>query len=162
MLLLSGGPPGITGFNPYPRSTVALSRSQARQYSWQALQFAAGFHQELTEPATDALGPIITTTTWGAGITAYRGSTLVIIGTNRGGWHLSYPPLIPPPFFRGEKPLQSKGTPGSLFALSRIEKFSRLLRPVGPGLMSQSPSGGYCSHSPYPLSPCWFVTPTAS
>jgi len=32
--------------------------------------FAAGFHQRLTKPATDALGPINVTTTRGAVITA--------------------------------------------------------------------------------------------
>ena len=42
-------------------------------------------------------------------------------------------------------------TQGSLLTLSGIGKFSRLLRPVGPALMSQSASGGSYSHSPYAL-----------
>ena len=166
----TGGPPGITGFNPYPGSSPALSRSQAWQYPRHALQFSAGFHRGLTRPATGALGPIIAATTWGAGITAYRGSAT---STNRGGWHPSYPPLIRGAFYTPQKPMQSMGTPGPLVALSRIAKFSRLLRPlpncelknsqfVGPGLMSQSPSGGYHFHGPYPLSPWEAVTPPTS
>ena len=38
--------------------------------------FAAGFHQRLTKPATDALGPINVTTTRGAVITAAGGTRL--------------------------------------------------------------------------------------
>ena len=30
-------------------------------------------------------------------------------------------------------------------------EFSRLVRPVGPGPLSQGPSGGSRSHGPYPL-----------
>jgi len=37
-------------------------------------------------------------------------------------------------------------TQDSLIVLSHIVKFSRLLRPVGPGFMSQNPSPGYRSH----------------
>ncbi|SVA75887.1 uncharacterized protein METZ01_LOCUS128741 [marine metagenome] len=38
----------------------------------------------------------------------------------------------------------------SLVTVSCIAKFSRLLRPVGPGLVSQSPSPGNLSQGPYP------------
>ena len=37
---------------------------------------------------------------------------------------------------------------------SPIAKVSRLLRPVGPVLMSQKTSPGYHSHDPYRLQPC--------
>lgn len=40
-------------------------------------------------------------------------------------------------------------TQGSLFTLSGIEKFSRLLRPVGPAFMSQKASPGFHFHGPY-------------
>ncbi len=38
----------------------------------------------------------------------------------------------------------------SLIVLSHSVKFSRLLRPVGPDIVSQISSPGYCSHNPYP------------
>ncbi len=42
-----------------------------------------------------------------------------------------------------------KDTQSPPIALARIVKVSRLLRPVGPGLVSKNPSPGYCSHNPY-------------
>jgi len=53
-------------------------------------------------------------------------------------------------------------TRGPLIALARSVKVSRLLRPVGPGFMSQNPSPGSCSHSPYWLSACRYVTPATT
>ncbi|MBI4162268.1 MAG: hypothetical protein HY513_01175 [Candidatus Aenigmarchaeota archaeon] len=47
----------------------------------------------------------------------------------------------------------NKPTQASPVTLSRIAKFSRLLRPVGPGFMSQKPSPGYRSHDPYGFFP---------
>ncbi|SVC67816.1 uncharacterized protein METZ01_LOCUS320670 [marine metagenome] len=46
--------------------------------------------------------------------------------------------------------MQCIDTWSSLVTVSRIAKFSRLLRPVGPGFVSQKPSPGKCSHTPYP------------
>src|SRR5438552_16099722 len=77
-------------------------------------------------------------------------------GYYRGGWHPSYPALILSPIFREQKFLHSRNTPASLVSRERIAKVSRLLRPVGPGFMSQNPSPGYYFHSPQPLSVCWF------
>ena len=37
----------------------------------------------------------------------------------------------------------------NLVVLSHIAKFSRLLRPIGPGALSQYPSPGFSSQSPY-------------
>ena len=54
------------------------------------------------------------------------------------------------------------GTQDSLVAVSRIAKFSRLLRPVGPGLVSQSPSPGNLSQGPYPSSASESVTLTTT
>jgi hypothetical protein len=76
--LLSGGPNRITGFHPYPVSTLGLSDSQALQYPQQANGWAVGFDQELTRPATDALGPVILPTTRGAGFTAAAGTSLAL------------------------------------------------------------------------------------
>ena len=70
----TGGPYGITGFHPYPISTLGLSDSQALQYPQQINGWAAEFDQELTGPATDTLDPVILPTTRGAGFTAAAGT----------------------------------------------------------------------------------------
>ena len=78
----------------------------------------------------------------------------------RGGWHRPYPPLIPNPLKRKEKHrilLLALGVP--LITVSRIVKVSRLLRPVGPGFLSQNPSPGYCSHNPYASKARGYFTP---
>ena len=53
----------------------------------------------------------------------------------RGGWQPSYPPLIRLPFYSKQKTPHCGATQDSLVTLSCIAKFSRLLRPVGPGFM---------------------------
>ena len=88
------------------------------------------------KPATNALNSIKKVTTRAAGITAAAGT------------RLSQPLFLK--LFRIEKSQPKEGTRGSLVALSRIAKFSRLLRPIGPGLVSQSPSPGYPFQGPYP------------
>ena len=50
-----------------------------------------------------------------------------------------------------EQPALSAGTWSSRIAVSSIVQFSRLLRPVGPELVSQSSSPGDVSQRPYPL-----------
>ena len=46
--------------------------------------------------------------------------------------------------------------------LSPIAEVSRLLRPIGPGPLSQCPSPGSSSQSPYRLQVWWAITsPTA-
>ncbi len=71
-------------------------------------------------------------------------------GYYRGGWHPSYPALTPQAFYAQEQPTLSVGTWSPLVAVACIAKVSRLLRPVGPGLVSQSPSPGSPSQGPYP------------
>jgi hypothetical protein len=51
------------------------------------------------------------------------------------------------------------GTWVSPVAIARIAEVSRLLRPVGPGTLSQVPSPGSCSHNPYRLLAWWAFTP---
>ena len=51
------------------------------------------------------------------------------------------------------------GTWGPPVALSCIAEVSRLLRPVGPGTLSQVPSPGSCSHNPYRSKAWWAITP---
>ncbi len=80
----------------------------------------------------------------------------------RGGWHRSYPALIPNASYTSEKPIHCMSTRNSLVTVSRIAKFSRLLRPVGPGLVSQSPSPGYLFQGPYPSRASGSVTPTTT
>lgn len=123
----TGSPRRIIGFNPYPTSTPFLSRSLALQYSQHARQFTVGFHQELTEPATDALDPVKAAITWTPSITAAAGTRVTQSLFN----HL---------FSVVKSHRKNDGTPTCLVALTRIAKFSRLLRSVEPGLMSQSPS----------------------
>jgi hypothetical protein len=67
----------------------------------------------------------------------------------RGGWHRSFPALIPIPINSKEKATQCAVTWSSLITVSCSVKFSRLLHPVGSGFVSQNPSPGYCSHNPY-------------
>ena len=86
------------------------------------------------------------TTTRAAGVTAAAGTRLTQLLFLR--------------LFRPKKSLdKSQGTQVSRVALSRIAQFSRLLRPVGPGLMSQSPSPGSPFQGPYPSSAMWSFTP---
>ena len=67
----------------------------------------------------------------------------------RGGWHRSFPPLIPRPVKSQEKIAHCANTWSSLITVSRSVKFPRLLHPVGSGFVSQNPSPGDCSHNPY-------------
>ncbi len=50
----------------------------------------------------------------------------------------------------------------SLVVVSHIAKVSQLLRPVGPGFVSQNPSGGSVSQRPYPSWASGSVTPTTT
>ncbi len=72
-------------------------------------------------------------------------------GYYRGGWQPSCPPLIPGAIQTPEKASLCDATQAPLVTLSGIAKVARLLRPVGPALMSQSASPGYRSHDPYGL-----------
>ena len=76
-------------------------------------------------------------TTRAAGITAAAGT------------RLTRPLLLE--LFRLENSLhKSVGTWSSPIVVSHIVEVSRLLRPVGPGFVSQNPSPGDFSQSPYP------------
>ena len=68
----------------------------------------------------------------------------------RGGWHQTYPALILRSIYNRKKPSLEDGTQSPIVTLSGIANVSRLLRPVGPGSLSQYPSGGSHSHGPYP------------
>ena len=81
----------------------------------------------------------------GAGITAAADTGLA-------------PRLLPRLLTAGNSPLIG-GTRGDPVTVSRIAEVSRLVRPVGPGPLSQCPSGGSRSHGPYPSSAWRAVTP---
>ena len=83
--------------------------------------------------------------TWTAGITAAAGTRLTR-------------PLFAKLFGFGKRLCKSITTQCSLLSREAIGKFSRLLRPVGPALMSQSASRGSHSHGPYALSAFQFFT----
>ncbi len=76
-------------------------------------------------------------TTRAAGITAAAGTRLT-------------QPLLSLFFRQGNSQRKIVGTWDSLVVVSHIAKFSRLLRPVGPGFVSQNPSPGNLSQGPYP------------
>jgi hypothetical protein len=60
-------------------------------------------------------------------------------------------PLFPELFTLSKSlPPKETGTRTPLVTLSRIAKVSRLVRPVGPGILSQIPTPGFRSHDPYP------------
>jgi hypothetical protein len=80
-------------------------------------------------------------------------------GYYRGGWHPSYPALTSRAFWAREQPTRSVGTWSSPIVVAHIVEVSRLLRPVGPGFVSQNPSPGDFSQSPYPSSARGSVTP---
>ena len=67
----------------------------------------------------------------------------------RGGWHRSFPALIPRTIKIQEKDTHCAPTWSSLITVSCSVKFSRLLHPVGSGFVSQNPSPGYVSQHPY-------------
>ncbi len=71
------------------------------------------------------------------------------------------PPAYSPAYLQRGKAPPKGGTRGSPVTVARIAEFSRLVRPVGPGPLSQCPSGGSRSHGPYP-SMAWraFTPPT--
>ncbi len=73
--------------------------------------------------------------TRGAGVTAAAGTSLT---------HHLFAEI-----FTLGKSLAKQSTLGSLITLSCIVKVSRLLHPVGLGPVSQCPSRGYSSQSPY-------------
>ena len=71
-------------------------------------------------------------------------------GYYRGGWHPSYPALSCQAMNAWRQSTHCADTWGSRIVISHIVQFSRLLRPVGPGLVSQNPSLGDVSQHPYP------------
>ncbi len=79
----------------------------------------------------------------------------------RGGWHQSYPPLIRQSFYLWQKPMQCIGTRDPFITLSRIVKNSRLLHPLGLGPVSQCPSRGDSSQSPYGSKAWWSYKATS-
>ena len=88
-------------------------------------------------------------TTRAAGVTAAAGTGLAR-------------PLLTHVIYTYGQPTYDASTRYPLIAVSRSVKFSRLLRPVGPGFMSQNPSPGSCSHNPYPSSASRYITPTTT
>ncbi len=94
------------------------------------------FYNRLIKLATDVLGPINVGATQGAGITAAAGTGLT---------H----PLFAFLFTECKSFLFRGSTPAYSVTLAGIAEFSRLLHPVGLGPVSQGPSGGTSSQSPY-------------
>ncbi len=107
---------------------------------------SGGFNRGLAGPATDALGPVCVGTPRGAGFTAAAGTSLAL------------PFLSRAVYTRGQPP-SAGGTRAHSVTLSRIAEVSRLLRPLGPGPLSQCPSPGSGSHRPHPSQARWAVTP---
>ena len=62
-------------------------------------------------------------------------------------------PLFAKRFRFDKSSLRRGNTPDLFLTLACIGKVSRLLRPVGPGFLSQNPSPGFLSQGPYGLSP---------
>ena len=104
------------------------------------------FHKGLFEQATDVLDPINMAATWTASITAAAGTRLTqSLFAKR---------------FRFDKSLSNKkGTLVRSVTLARIAEDSRLLPPVGVGIVSQIPSQGLSAKSPYRSSAWWAITP---
>ena len=76
-------------------------------------------------------------------MTTTRGAVITAAAGNRLAHHLFLE------LFRLKKRARKSGpTQDSLLTLACIGKFSYLLRPVGPALMSQSASPGNRSHDP--------------
>jgi len=87
----TGGPPGITAFHRYPRSTSDLSRPQGRQYPLHAERLSRPISQGTYRPGYERFRP--NKRDHHLGCWYYRG-----------GWHQTYPALIPGAPYTPEKP----------------------------------------------------------
>ncbi len=101
------------------------------------------------EQATDVLDPIIVAATWTAGITAAAGTSLA-------------QSLFASLFTAGKSFSNLKNTLVRSVTLSCIAKDTRLLHPVGLGIVSQIPSQGFSAKSPYGSMAWWAITPPTS
>ncbi len=126
----------MIGFHPYPRSTSGLSRPRAKQFPWHASWLSHEISPRTCKVDYERFKP---------NNNGHHSSCCCY----RGGWQQSCPALIPKALYTSEKQMQCTRTRDPLVAISRIAKVSRLLRPVGPGSVSQDPSPGYRSHGPY-------------
>eukprot|EP00827_Trimyema_finlayi_P005171 TRINITY_DN53_c0_g1_i2.p1 TRINITY_DN53_c0_g1~~TRINITY_DN53_c0_g1_i2.p1 ORF type:complete len:347 (-),score=-38.94 TRINITY_DN53_c0_g1_i2:262-1302(-) len=140
-----GRPSRITRFHSYPRSTVYLSQFQDCRYLLDAFTLSVKISQGTQQSSYGRFKP---------SNSGHHSSSRYY----RGGWHRSCPALSSHMIQIYEQPA-STGTQGFLITIARIVKFARLLRPVGPGFMSQNPSPGSCSHNPYRSMAWWAVTP---
>ncbi len=143
----TGGLPKIIAFHRYLRNTSNPSRLLASQYPLQAHRLSRRISQRTDETDYERFKP---------NKRDYHSSCWCY----RGGWHQSYPALIPKAIYTQEKQTCSVHTWGPLLTLSRIGKFSRLLRSVEPGPLSQCPSPCSHSHGRYGSSAWEAVTPT--
>jgi hypothetical protein len=127
----------INTFYRYSICTLYVSRSLAQAVSLARLTLEdARFHKRLTKQATDVLDPIIVAATRTAGITAAAGTSLA--------------QSLFVCLFTAHKSFQKKKrTLACSVTLSRIAEVSRLLHPVGLGIVSQIPSQGFSAKSPY-------------
>src|SRR3989338_2646823 len=96
--------------------------------------------------ATDVLDPTNVAATWTAGITAAAGTSL------------SRSLFVELSTFHKRFSIR-KITLACSVTLSRIAKFSRLLHPVGLGVVSQTPSQGFLAKGPYGSLAWWAFTP---
>ena len=100
----------------------------------------------LTKQATDVLDPTNVVATWTAGITAAAGT------------RLSQSLFVC--LFTAHKSCSKKNnTLACSVTLARIAEVSRLLHPVGLGIVSQIPSPGFLAKGPYGSSAWWAITP---
>ncbi len=129
-------PERINVFYHYPICTRCVYRSLAKQYLLPAGTLRVPISQKTCKASYGCFRP----NKCGCDLDCWD---------YRGGWHQSCPVLIRVPFYSTQKPNTKLGTLACSVILSYIAEFSRLLHPVGLGVVSQTPSQGFLAKGPY-------------
>jgi hypothetical protein len=129
-------PERINVFNHYPICTHHVSRSLAKQYRLPDGTLRVPISQTTCRASYGCFRP----NKCGCDLDRWD---------YRGGWHQSLPVLIRGTLYTPQKILKMRITLACSVILSYIAEVSRLLHPVGLGIVSQIPSQGLSAKSPY-------------
>ena len=142
----SVSPPKINIFYHFLECTSCVFRSRAPQYLLHAWSLRDQISQE----------------TYGTSYECFRPNNCgcdLDCWDYRGGWHQSLPVLIRLPFYSKQKLFKKNNTLTRSVTLACIAENTRLLHPLGLGIVSQIPSQGLSAKSPYWSKVWWAITP---